>query len=201
MLLEGDDTLVVLAVVVVEVDDDVDVVAVLAVEDVVVVLCDVVELVTVDVVVVAEQSRKFPLSLPFDPLPWLSSQFPCPPPLCTQGSPPYPGGHSGAVSVSPRRSLPACVLVVAVGGGVVGPATAIAASAPAPKTTAPSTTDKSAFFMRGLTASSIVEQSPPLSTEAKRLDCPDEGAVQRLNATAARGTCRTPRAARSCTPC
>jgi hypothetical protein len=36
--------------------------------------------------------------------------------------------------------------------------------------------------MRGLTAYSIVEQSPPLSTEAKRLDCPAEGAVQRLNA-------------------
>ena len=34
------------------------------------------------------QGRKLPLSLPFDPLPWLSSQFPCPPPLCTHGSPP-----------------------------------------------------------------------------------------------------------------
>ena len=108
---------------------------------------------------------------------------------------------SGAVSVSPRRSLPACVLVVDCCGGAVGPATAIAASAPAPKTAAPSTTDRSAFFMRGLTASSIVEQPPPLSTGAKRLACPAEGVVQRLNATAARGTCRTPPAGRPCTRC
>jgi hypothetical protein len=74
----------------------------------------------VDVVGAAvAQERKLPLSFPCDPLPWLSSQFPCPLvtpgsllPLWTHGSPPKPGGHSGAVSVSPRRSLPAFVFVV-----------------------------------------------------------------------------------------
>jgi hypothetical protein len=76
-----------------------DVVVVVVVEAdeivvVVVVVLDVDELVTVDVVlgeavvVVVEQSRKLPLSLPFDPLPWLSLQFPCASPLWTHGSPP-----------------------------------------------------------------------------------------------------------------
>jgi hypothetical protein len=99
------------------------------------------------------QGRKLPLSLPFEPLPWLSSQFPCPPPLCTHGSPPWPGGHSGATSVSPRRSFPPLVFVGGVDGGApdeVGagvdggppcgfPAAATAANAPAAMITAPST--------------------------------------------------------------
>jgi hypothetical protein len=150
-----DDTRVVVVVVVVVVEVDEVVVVVPDVDDEVVVDVDVLPWDVDVVVVVEEQSRKLPLSLPFEPLPWLSSQFPCPPPLCTHGSPPYPGGHSGAVSVSPRRSLPACVLVVDC-GGAVGPATAIAASVPAPKTPAPRTTDTRAFFMRGLTAPSIL---------------------------------------------
>jgi hypothetical protein len=70
------------AVVVVDVVLDVD-------ELVVVVVCDVdLTVVVDDVAVVLEQSRKLPLSFPFEPFPWLSSQFPWPPPLCTQGSPP-----------------------------------------------------------------------------------------------------------------
>lgn len=76
-------------VVVVVDDDELDVGNVFVV--VVVVIVDVAGLAVVVVVVtavVAEQPRKFPLSLPFDPFPWLSSQFPCPPPLCTHGSPP-----------------------------------------------------------------------------------------------------------------
>jgi hypothetical protein len=67
---------------------------------VVVALCVLVDATAAAVVVVAfcvlvdataaatGQGRKLPLSLPFEPLPWLSSQFPCPPPLCTHGSPP-----------------------------------------------------------------------------------------------------------------
>jgi len=130
---------------VVEVLDEGEVIVVVVVG---VVLSDVVDEAVLAVVVVAEQSRKFPLSLPFEPLPWLSSQFPCPPPLCTHGSPPYPGGHSGAVSVSPRRSLPAFVLVDCV-AGVAGRATAIAVSVPAVKIAAARATDRSAFFMAG----------------------------------------------------
>jgi hypothetical protein len=129
------------AVVVVDVVLDVD-------ELLVVVVCDVdLTVVVDDVAVVLEQSRKLPLSFPFEPFPWLSSQFPWPPPLCTQGSPPKPGAHSGAVSVSPRRSLPALVFVAVVDGGALSPAAAIAASVPAVKIAAARVTDSRAFFM------------------------------------------------------
>jgi hypothetical protein len=66
-----------------------------------------------------------------------------------QGSPPCPGGHSAAVSVSPRRSLPAFVFVVGFDDAACGPEAATAASAPAVKTAAPSAIVTRAFLTVG----------------------------------------------------